>query len=464
MFGSPAIALSSQQNRSQVLNELFQRVVPLIIAGAVTVGGILYVNPHSLLGLVYYFLLFLILFVTFHRDSISDYVFAYVVNSALISVFYVIQTTVYPESFGTSSPLGSWTDDSFFFALTADNIPLSLLLRENYNLYSSPYSDIMRFVSLIPINHPMDVIFFQSGVAAILTSFLKRFTMQQTGDPRAANVAYILALVCPFLLMNGGALLIRDTLSAALFIYSLSCFNRRQWPLALAALILQIVIRPGTGIILLPLYFIIYMPNLNQLTAGRVGQLVIGMPIVMVLGSLVAVNFLDLSVYSQYFDKLSLSGRDAADFIAVDANANGVLIAIQNMPFAIRFLLNGAYIFLYPFLSIKAAFPSALFDTRSFLLSLAAPIEGLWLNAWFFAGAISRARASSQQRQIALAVIVGVLIIGTYSMQTRHKTIIYPIYYFIIALGFTRSSATERRIGYAISGFLILLQLLFLAR
>ena len=454
----------SNPNDGPVLRATLDRIVPIVLALAVTLTGILLVNPHSLLNFAWYFLLFLTFFFVFHRSLIPDYILGFVVNSSFISIYYIIQTAVFPESFGTSSPFGSYTDDSFFFALSADSIPNSLLLRDNYSLYSEPFSQLIRLTSIVRIDHPMDAIFFQSGTAAILVTFLKQFTLQHTANDRTANVAYILALICPFLMMNGGVLLIRDTFSAALFIYSLACLNKSHWPLALVAILLQVIIRPGTGIILAPLYFIIYFPSVRDFSSGRVSKLLIGLPIGLVVVAWIALSVLDLSRYQSYLSQLSFSGRDTMDALNADPNANGIQVAIQNQPFLLRFLLNGAYIFLYPFLSLKAAMPNGLFDARSMVLSIIAPVEGFWLNAWFFAAAFSRKPAANNQRQVAMALLVAMLVIGTYSMQTRHKTIIYPIYYYLVAIGFVRSSSTERRVGYAISGVLIGLQIVFLAR
>lgn len=433
-----------------------------IIALAVTLVGILLVNPHSMLNFFYYLSIFSLFIAIFHRAEIRAFVLAFCVNSALISIVYIIQTSVYPDSFGTSSPLGSWTDDSFFFALVADTTPPSLVLRDNYFLYTAVFSDIVRAITLFPIHHPMDVIFFQSGTAGILTTFLRLFVIKQTGDVRMANVAFVLALFCPFLLMNGGAFFLRDTLAAALFIYSLCCFNSRQWPLALAAFIIQVLIRPGTGLILLPIYYIVFIPNLREM-GSRAGALIVGLPVVTVVGLILAVSFLDISHYQQYLDTMSITGRDYLGGLQTEGQSNQILIAIQQQPFVIRFILNGAYIFLYPFLSWNA-FDTPLFDLRSIMLNLAIPLESFWLNAWFVAGAITRNRVSGQQRQISFAVIAAMLIIGTYSMQTRHKTIIYPLYYFVVALGFTRSEASERRIGYLVSGLFLAFQILALLR
>lgn len=424
-----------------------------------TLGGILYVNPYSVLGFAYYLLIWHVLIFLFHRRDLGTFSFAFSINSGLIALYYVVQTYVYPETYGTSSPLGSWTDDSYFFSLVADSVPTGMQVREYYYLYSHEFSNVLKAVSLLPIHHPMDVIFFQSGTAALLSTFVRRFMLVNGNDLKSANAAYVLTIICPFLLMNGGALLLRDTFAAALFIYSLSCVSERKWLLAVLAIMTQLAIRPGTAIILLPAYFIIYLPNLRGLDAKKLAAFVFGLPVLVIIGVGLGANLIDSSIFLQYLDRISLDGREVIADLTADANANQIFLAIQNMPFVLKFSLNGIYMFLYPFFNPASAFVGQFFDTRAILLNLVVPIETLWLNAWFFAGAITKFKAIPQQRNVVVAIIVSLLILGTYSLQTRHKTIIYPIYYVIVAIGFARSTKAERRFGYIVSSALLASQI-----
>ena len=98
------------------------------------------------------------------------------------------------------------------------------------------------------------------------------------------------------------------------------------------------------------------------------------------------------------------------------------------------------------------------FDLRSFLLNIVAPIYSLWLNAWFFAGALRGKPVIDRQRAITVAMVVILMLVGTYSLQTRHKTIIYPLYYLLIAVGFAKATQNSRRLGYALAGLLFFVQ------
>lgn len=430
-----------------------------VVALFLTISAALIVNEGSLFKFGYYLISWYCFIFVFHKNESGTFIFAFMFNSALISIYYLIQTHVYPDSYGTTSPLGSWTDDSFFFSLIADSVPPGLETRVEYFAYSHPYSSFIAFISPFQIHHPMDSIFFQSGIAAVLATFTRLFMIQNRADEPTANAAFLMVLICPFLLMNGGALHLRDTMSAALFIYSLSCLNSGRWPLAVLAGVAQLAIRPGTALILVPAYFIIFLPSTKDVNATRLVAFFVGLPAAVLLGAAVGSNLIDVSVFLNYFDRVNLDGREIIADLKADASANQIFLAIQDQPFLIKFFLNGIYMFLYPFFSPSSAFAGIHFDTRAVLLNFVAPIEAIWLNAWFFAGVLTRKKALLKQRNLVVAMFVSLLAIGTYSLQTRHKTIIYPLYYAIVAVGLVKSTSAERRLGYALSGLIFAVEL-----
>jgi hypothetical protein len=265
-------------------------------------------------------------------------------------------------------------------------------------------------------------------------------------------------MLCPFLMMNGGVILVRDTFAAALFVYSLSCINDRKWLLAIGALAVQFAIRPGTALILIPAYFVLNLAYVRRLTAGRSAILAVGLPLVLLAAAGFAAVFIDVSRYQNYIDTMGLGGRDYSE-LTTDPSGNQILLAIQQMPFWEKFPLNGAYMFVYPFFGLSTAFGGPFFDMRFVAMNFVFPILALWFNAWFFAGVITRAKVGGGHRLIVLAFGFTLLLVGTYSLQSRHKTIIQPLYYLIGAIGMRRASPGERQVGYVASGALLLVEI-----
>jgi hypothetical protein len=432
-----------------------------LLATVVTLACILLIRPSSMAHFAWYFCVWNLYILVFHREWTGQFALAFLVNSAFIGVFVLVQSMVFPDSYGTTSPLAvSWTDDSFFFTSVADSIPAELFTRERYWFYEPVFTKLIRIITPLRIDHPLDVLFFQSGTAALLATFSSKLMLQLSRDRRMANLVFIFAVVCPFLLMNGGAILLRDTLTAALFVYSLCLINDRRFVGAALVMGLQMAVRPGTGAIFMFAYPVIYFAEVRDF----VGRRPIASCAAAILFALAVVIAFPLAVeyvgglYGIGGGVVSLLGREVYTDLAADSSVNALFLMIQEMPFVVRLVLNAAYIFLYPFLSLRTVFDAQQFDARSFLLNIVAPIYALWLNAWFFAGALRGKPVIDRQRAITVAIAVVLMLVGTYSLQTRHKTIIYPLYYILIAVGFAKATPNSRRLGYAISGLLVLVQ------
>jgi hypothetical protein len=415
--------------------------------------GIVFINPYSLINFVYYLCLWQSFIFLFHRNESKIFFFAFIVNSALIVVYYLVQTSVYPESYGTTSPLGSWTDDSYFFALVADSIPSGLDVREGFELRDHPYTTLIRSLTFFPIRHPMDVIFFQSGIAAMLVTFSRRFTFQISSDRKLSNLVYIFTLFCPVLMMNGGVILLRDTFVAALFMYSMCSLNSRRFLLTFGAVGLSMMIRPGTALILIFAYIIIFYSELKIFIRRNIVLIYSGAILLLFFGVYFVQLFPDflgeLVIKWTSGGAISFSGRELyEDLTKAD---DSIFLSIQNSFFLIKAFFGGVYLFLYPFFSIKDFFSFDQFDIRTFAMTLVMPVYSIWLNAWFIAGVLFRDREIKKQMGIVIAMIAVYLLLGTYSLQTRHKTIIQPLYYIIVAIGFAKASQRMRFLGYVLS-------------
>jgi hypothetical protein len=437
------------------------RMMIALLATAATVACILLIKPTSLAHFAWYFCAWNCAALLLQRDQGGNFALAFLVNSAFTAVYVLVQSSVFPDSYGTTSPLSAtWTDDYYFFAAVADSVPSDIITREEYWLYEPMFTKLIRAITPMGINHPLDALFFQSGTAALLATSASKFMLQVSRDRTMANHVFVFAVICPFLLMNGGAVLLRDTLTAALFIFSLCCLNERRFVSAVLAIALHALVRPGTAMILMFAYPIIYFVEISAFASRRpylsmaaavfgAGALLIGFPLVLeFVGGLY-----------QSGAAISLLGRELYADLTSDSSANTFFLAIQELPLPLKLVLNAAYFFVYPFLSVRTVLDAQLFDLRSLLLNIVAPVYSFWLNAWFFAGALRGKPVIQRQREILVALAVILILVGLYSLQTRHKTIVYPLYYILIAVGFSKATPISRRVGYALSAALLLVQL-----
>lgn len=423
--------------------------------------GVLWVNPSSILNFFYYLTLWVLLFLLVDKGRINDYFFAFVFNSILIVFFYLIQTQVYPNTYGTTSPLGSWTDDSYFFVLVADSIPSMLETRENFEEYTHPFATLIRLVSALPISHPMDVIFFQSGVAAFLATSTKRLMLQISENKEMSELVFFLCLACPFLAMHGGVILLRDTFVSALFIYSICCVNDRKFILAIGAVVFSLVIRPGTVFVLMFAYCIIYIHEIKSILSSFLG---------FVAFCLISVSMAALGVFVltngevSYEYLLSLISAQEVSFMGrelyedVSKREESIFLSIQDSTFIVKLLFGGMYFFVYPFFSFKELLGYENFDLRTFLISIIMPVYSIWLNTYFISAVFVKDSGVRKLLPYIVAVLVVYMLLGTYSLQTRHKTIVQALFYIVVAIGYFKGSRFSNRVGFAAAISLFSLQ------
>lgn len=430
-----------------------------IIIFAVTALLTILTNQNSIIGYLYFLLIWVIFIILFDKKETVSFIIAFLYNGFFTIIYISLESFVYPESYGTTSPLGSWTDDSHFFSLCADTIPKGLIVRDQYYLYTQFYSDLIIFITPFKIHFPLDIIYFQSGIAAIISTYAKQLTIHWFADEKLGEIVYYLCVFSPFLMMHGGVILIRDTFVAALFILSLCCINRKRYTFAIIAIVVQFPLRIGTAFILLPLYFIIYFNDIKYFFAKHLSFIVIPLT-----GVLIAVYKQDLII--EYFDIESLlmskgvstAGRELFSDLIDTPDMNKIFLFIQEQPFIIKSFLSGAYIFFYPFLNFKGIVNAQGVDIRTFLLGLIYPIYSFWLNAWFFSALFSEHNIMKKLRPLLITIIIGFILIGIFSMQSRHKTVLLPLYYIAAAVGYYHSSKKNKDLGFIISAIWLFIQ------
>lgn len=385
-------------------------------------------NLNSFVGFLYYLVVGFVAVALFANKMKYEYITYYLINSLLTILFICLQSYIYPDSYGTTSLLGSATDDNYFFTLVADNIPFNMYVeRDFFYMYTNPYSDFIRKITFHSINYPIDVVFFNSIIASFLVLAVKRLVGLVSLNEESQIVASNLTLFCPFFLMNGGAIFVRDTLVALLFVYSLMCVLTQRRFIWLLVCIVQIWLRPGTGLILAFLSFCFYLIHVRT-----------RIKLTFIIFILILFIFLVWLFYSQIILDfgvkygITVYGRELYEDINNDHGENAILMFIYNQQFFAKAFLGTVYFFIYPFFYIKF-FEYPYFDLRAFLLSVVYPVYMIWVNYRLFILILFR-KIFDKAKVFLFLYFLGLALISLYSLETRHKTAILPLVYISIAI------------------------------
>lgn len=423
-----------------------------------------WVNPYSLIGYVYYLALWTLFMFAFDRKELPDFLTAFFVNALLTAAFVVVQIHSFPDSYGMTSPHGSQTDDSYFFSLIADETPSDIETREAYDEYRSGFSDIIRYLTPFRVVHPLDVLYFLSGISGLLAVYTRQFANRLTGDVAIGRSAYVLCLICPLLLMSGGAILVRDTFVAAILMLSLCCINRRRLLAFAGCIFLQFYLRPGTALIILPLYGVIYAhdvihwvqdPKSRKRTLFLLLLMACGTGVFYALRDQVLALLEDNSIMLPEFSREGMIDN------YLDTGGRSAFLWIQFQPLPVKLLLAPVYMLVNPFFNLDGMLTFSHFDARIFLIGFAYPIFAFFIHAWVLGGLVSRHAASAHCRWLMAALLLGYFMIGVYSLESRHKTILQPLYYVLAAVGWRWASFNAKTVGFFISSLWLLAQIVF---
>ncbi len=439
------------------------RLLLVAACAALTCSIVGYLHPTSILGYAYFLLLWTLFITLFDRHELPLFFPAYFVNALLTSLYFAVQIYNYPETHGTTSPHGYQTDDSYFFSLIADEIPAGLQTRDLFYRYQEGFSTFIRFLTPFRVVHPLDVIFFTSGVAGMLCVYTHQYARLITSDPRVARTAYLLCLLCPFLLMNGGAVLVRDTFIAGLVMLSLCCIYRRLYLGFLACIVLHLYLRPATGLLILPVLAALHISEIaHAFRDSDARKRLLFLLFFLVLFSSAAYAFFieDIRILLQ---EKTVDLTQMTRSVTVNdpsPSGRGAFLWVQQLPGLQRLLLATIYMFLTPFLTWTVQ-PTEGFDLRILLVSVIYPLYIFWVHAVALAGLISKHPHLQKAWVIFGSFLVGCFLIGVYSTQSRHKTIIQPLYYVLAGIGWHWADPVARKVGAILSVVWLLVQIFY---
>ena len=374
----------------------------------------------------------------------------YLFYSGLIIATYYIQYAAFPEFYGFTPADIAGTDDSYFYSLVADYLPSDFPVRSDYYLRDHTYAILIRTVTPFAIRHPLDVLFFNAVGAAFIPIYSRMLALEVTRDRRVAKLAFWLVLFCPFL-MTYSLVLVRDGWTAALFAGAIVFFLRRKfgWFVLLSGVLFFLRIASGLQL---------------MMVVGLLGLLIfrrtqsISVRLALVLGVLGGGGFILYTVYPVLISRAQVLGAGSVlgllfrdSFImALQSMAPGsFLIQIYQQPFYIRIPASFLFFTVFPFFTPSELFADGRFVWRA-LLKCAYSILFIVYFKFFIQGVVSIIKNNVDKVLVYtfLGLCLIILFLSQASMQIRHKTMIMPLMYLVVAYGYYHSSKLGRQIGW----------------
>lgn len=440
----------------------------LVFAFLITVLLIMLINITSLIS----FILFLLISVgiyrlLFNRD-IKKVIGLFVFYSLIAIVLFLLQYATYPEYKGFSGPPGGiGTDDSKYFHEAVYSIPVNpFLVETRYNLH--PFSKILRIiVKILPLKdiHLLDLLFFNILGVSFIPIFTSRVAYKLTEEKRVADLAYKFSMICPIIMVNG-LILVRDGWTAVLFIGAIYFFLSNRYILLASVSTILFYIRIASGIQLMIVLSLFFYYKLRSYKVGYAKKALVFLAGIVVFLSISIIFFPIVSEYATktriteniFFREYFVKGHIAKG-VALRGGTS-TFYTIYNQPVYLRIPLSFVYFLGSPFLSIKNLTFNGIYIPRVFLSQLF-----VVLFLFYFKYLMQAIVYIWKRKQLAINIVIIafsllLLMLSQMSLQLRHKTMIMPLFYILVAYGFYNKTKLGKVLGIGGAIFLIFVQLI----
>ncbi|MCS3643326.1 hypothetical protein [Salinibacter ruber] len=427
----------------------------ILLLGLVVQTGFI-TAVHFSAGFAY--LYFFVLTVGFYRATVGrnwlEPIALYLLYSSLIIAAYYVNYWTFPGFYGFTPGEIAGTDDSYFYSLVASSIPQDFPVRPGYYLSNHPYEFLMEWVSPHSITHPFDILFFNAVGAVFIPVYTRMLAYEITKDRRIAQLAFWLIALCPFML-NYTIILVRDGWTAALFAGSIVFYMRRQFGRAAVLGSILFFLRIASGLQLLLVIGLLTLYYFSRFDSVRVQTAYIfGTATASIAAVVISYPYLEYLIVKYGGGFIGLLFRENFLDVLQGMQPSSFFVIINQQPIYLRLPLAFLFFISFPFFVTENMFVQGEFVWRVALKCVYALLFIVYFK-WLVQGAIRLLQKEYLlPRMMFFAFSVLILLLSQASMQLRHKVMVMPLFYILVAYGYHRSTRFGRQLG-LIGGFAV---------
>jgi len=426
------------------ISSKFTSALSVFVANAVL---IVLIHPLSIFSYLYFFLLSLLCYKILVGDGKLEPIYLYPFYSFLIVIMYLLQYWGYPEYFGFSGGLGIGTDDARFYSMVAASLPSDFPVRVDW-IY--PYGQLLRAVTWwYQVKHPLDILFFNAIPLVLIPSLTSGVAATLTDQEAIRKTSYRLVALCPFLLSNS-LILIRDGWIAMAFIGAILYFLEGKYARMALLVALAFYLRIASALVLL--FVLIAFAMIELIHKRGISRLTYSVGILVGIG---VTAFLFYPSVDRYLEAKGVYNNIAfrenyLSFmeLSVQASSSGDSVALwiyHQSPW-IRLPLGFVYYFMAPFF-VPNFIGKGVLAPRGLLTNLFAILSVFYLKCFIQAVFKAWHDDSIKWRVIILTYLVSVLMLSQVSIQLRHKVMLLPLFYVLVAYGHHNQTKWGRTTG-----------------
>lgn len=413
------IKLKAAYNNKAIHNSFLQFGLPIVC-----IYALLYADSTSLFS--YGYSLFLLVFSSHFicKKEKGDLLFSYHFYLLFAIIFYLIFKNQFPLYLGMTGPgdIGGADDSRFYAQIVDGNVPYPIMVSL---LDVRPYSVFLKILYPFKVNTPLNIV----TSILIFTSYLPIYARQLSNllspNKKIGYYVYWFTLLCPFTIYFG-CIILRDLITGTLVIAGLCYYMKKEYLPLLICVVMIIWIRFGTIAFFAGGIIILY--RFLNLKKGRSDLIFAAVLILLVLFFYFSFSFIQ-----------EFSGGKLEDGIIRSTDSEryeGTTIsAILSLPFPLNIIISAIFFFFIPLISIPYPI-GGHYLIGVFFQGFFTPIFMFFLWRYIYnAICVAILKKQINVQTIFLIVVVFSFLLGSISMQSRHKTVLFPIICILAAYG-----------------------------
>ncbi|MCD6398391.1 MAG: hypothetical protein J7L08_00535 [Candidatus Aenigmarchaeota archaeon] len=425
---------------------------------------IAFINITSLISFALFLLVSIAVYRLLFDRNIKKIARLFVFYSLIAIGLYLLQYAAFPEYKGFSGGLGWGTDDARYFEGAVGSTPIAFQLPGN--LAHHPFAKLLRIIAnILPIKniHLFDLLFFNIFGMSFIPVFTSNVAYILTKEKKVANLAGEFSMICPIMMVNG-LILVRDGWTAVLFIGAIYFLLTNRYILLATTSALLFYIRVASGMLLIIALLLFIYYKFQSYKSDYLKKTLLFMIGVVVIFSVSAVCYPIVSKYAveKKITQNILFRENYMEFMKNSVELKGgtsIAYTIYSKPAYLRIPLGFVFFLCEPFLTIKGLSFHGIYIPRGFLL-LCFPVLFIFYFKYLVQGIIY----ISQNEKLAMRVVAFVfflllLMVSQMSLQMRHKTMVMPLFYILVAYGFYNKTKLGEMFGIVGAFSLIFVQL-----
>ena len=357
------------------------------------------------------------------RNDMKNVLFTYHFLMLFAIAFTLIFKEQSPEYLGmTGHEGGIGTDDCRFYAQIVEGIGIRYQIMVSLSILH-PFSVFFKTIYPFTVHTPLNLVLVNLLFGAYLPIFSKKFATAIFENDDIGKTAFWLSLLCPFTLYYS-CILVRESLTALLVIAGLYYYTKKQYIALIPCIFILAFIRLGTLSFLLCGIFLLYWMGRNKRSV------------------ILFVFLMILIIYTFYLIPGAISGLSGGKLDSniirlhfLEGYEDSTISKIMKLPFPLNILLSTLFFLLIPLLNIPKP-AEGHYLVSSFFINLFTPFYLFYL--WKFLINASLTSISEKKYNIKMIfylIILFALLLGTISLQFRHKSVLFPIICILAAYG-----------------------------